>query len=183
MGLQFPIALQNSNIKNYTISFLQIIAGSLLIALCARIQIPLPFTPVPLTCQTLAIMFLGITLGSKKGAASALLYLLEASAGLPVLAGGAINALALIGPRCGYLLGMPLQAYIAGRIVENKTTSSVKIALGLAAACAIQLGMGVCGLAHFVGIQNVLLMGFLPFIPGELLKVFLVTNYLKLQQR
>jgi biotin transport system substrate-specific component len=183
MSHSFALPVKVEGIKESVSSYLQVIAGSILIALCARIEIPLPFTPVPLTCQTLAILFLGATLGSKKGAACALLYLLEVVFGLPVLAGGVSNSLAFFGPRCGYLLGMPLQAYIAGKLIENKRFSSFRTGLCLTAACAVQLGLGLCGLVGFVGAENVLMMGLFPFIPGELLKVLVVTNYLKARQQ
>lgn len=172
----YALPAKLENVKEKIGSCLQVFAGSILIALCARKEIPLPFTPVPLTCQTLAILFLGVTLGSKKSAAAALLYLLEVLMGLPVLAGGVANSLAFFGPRCGYLLGMPLQAYIAGKLTEKGKRSELATFFCLILACAVQLGLGVCGLVGFVGMKNVLMMGLYPFIPGEVLKAFIVTK-------
>ena len=84
---------------------LLLVAGaSLLIAIAAQISVPLPFTPVPLTLQPLAVILIGVTLGSTRGAAAAILYLLEGLSGMPVFAGGGAGALWLAGPTAGYLL-------------------------------------------------------------------------------
>src|SRR5215212_10346537 len=77
---------------------LLVIGASLLIAIAAQIAIPLPFTPVPLTLQPLAVIFIGAALGSKRGAAAAALYLLEGMSGLPVFAQGHGGLLWLLGP-------------------------------------------------------------------------------------
>src|ERR1044071_8771852 len=67
---------------------LRVIGASALIAIAAQVAIPLPFTPVPMTLQPLAVIFLGAALGSTRGAAAAALYLLEGFSGLPVFAQG-----------------------------------------------------------------------------------------------
>lgn len=158
----------------------EIALGTLLIALCAQISIPLSFTPVPLTLQTLAVLFVGAKLGSKKGALCVLAYLAESIAGLPVLAGGISNPLALIGPRGGYLIGFIAQAYIFGWIFEKKQKMGMLTLLSLGAlACLIQLTLGACWLSNFVGWNNALIMGFYPFVPGETLKVIAAASWFR----
>lgn len=165
-----------THVKPWIPSLLKTIAGSLFIALCAQISIPLPFTPVPMTCQTLTILFLGVTLGSKQATACTFLYLLEAMAGLPILAGGIANPLVFIGPKAGYLCAMPLLAYISGMASSKK--SIVYNLLILTFASLILLGIGTSILANFVSWEYALPMGFYPFLPGEALKVLIVTFYL-----
>lgn len=165
-----------TSVKSWILPLLKTVAGSLFIALCAQISIPLPFTPVPLTFQTLAILFLGITLGSKQAAYCTILYLIEILSGLPFLAGGISNPLAFIGPRAGYLFAMPILAYIAGMTSATKSVGYNLIILGFASI--IMLGMGTIGLANFVGWKYAFFMGFYPFLAGEALKVLIVTFYL-----
>lgn len=163
-------------IKPWFQTLLKAVMGSILIALCAQISIPLPFTPVPLTGHVLAILFLGGTLGSKQAAACTILYLLEATAGLPVLACGTVNPMALVGPRGGYLLAMPVMAYIAGKAsVEKSPLYNFAI---LISACFLVLILGSCALANFVGWRNAFPMGMYPFIAGDALKSLLITFYL-----
>ena len=169
-----------SSRKTIVSAVLQIIGASLFIALCAQIRIPLFFTPVPITCQTLAVMLIGALLGSKKGALAVLLYLAEAAVGLPVLAEGNFGIANLIGVRAGYLVGFVAQSYLIGKFFESqKSISGIKTLFVLLASSVVQMGLGVLWLAHFVGLQNVMLMGFYPFIPGEVIKAFAVTLYLK----
>src|SRR5882724_9027937 len=92
------------------VDVLLVVGGSVLIAIAAQIAIPLPFTPVPLTMQPLAVLFIGIVLGAGRGAAAATLYLLEGIGGLPVFAQGHGGALWLAGPTAGYLCSYPAAA-------------------------------------------------------------------------
>src|SRR5919205_2778639 len=85
------------------VDVLLVAGASALIALAAQLAIPLPFTPVPLTMQPLAVLFVGIVLGANRGGAAAALYLLEGMGGLPVFAQGHGGAVWLIGPTAGYL--------------------------------------------------------------------------------
>jgi Uncharacterized conserved protein len=158
----------------------QIIGGSLLIALCAQIRIPLPFTPVPLTLQTLAVMVLGARLGSKQGALTVLLYLTEVMCGLPVLAGGRVDMLALVGPTGGYLIGFVFLAYITGWFSERKERfSSFMLLAGILLANVVMLSFGAAWLGQFVGMSNAFMMGVVPFIPGDILKALAVCTLLK----
>lgn len=154
---------------------LQVVGASLLIALCAQIQIPLFFTPVPLSGQTFAALLAGALLGSRKGALSVLLYILEGCVGLPVFTSGPLGFARLVGPTGGYIVGFVFEAYCVGFFLEKmKNITAVKTFAILCMGCAIQLGCGALWLIHFVGIQSVWALGVVPFVAGELFKVSLV---------
>ncbi len=150
--------------------------GSLLIALAAQIAIPLPFSPVPITGQTLAVLLVGVLLGSRRGASSLLLYLAEGALGLPVFAGGRCGFLYLLGPTGGYLLGFVVAAFVTGWLAERgwdrRVRSNVPVML---LGNAIIYALGLPWLAHFVGATRVLALGFYPFIVGDLLKITLAS--------
>lgn len=123
--------------------FMQIIGASLFIAICAQIEVRLPFTPVPLTLQTLGVMFVGAKLGSRKGLLALLVYIAEAAAGLPVLAGGAGSMASLIGPTGGYIVGFGVQAYLAGLYFELfESRSAFLTFVCLSFIGFIQMGIG-----------------------------------------
>ena len=92
-----------SNQVERFLEFVQVIVGSLFIGLLAQVHIPLPFTPVPLSLQTLAVLLLASSLGSKKATLAVLVYLAEIGFGLPISAGAISQPLALIGTNAGYL--------------------------------------------------------------------------------
>ena len=98
-----------------------VIGASLFVALCARVTVPLPFTPVPLTMQNFGVLSVGLMLGSRRGFAALALYLAEGAAGLPVFSpsilGGGIAQ--ILGPTGGFLMAYPLVAFVAGWIYER----------------------------------------------------------------
>ena len=97
-----------------------VIGASLVVALCARVTVPLPFTPVPLTLQNFGVLLVGLLLGSRRGFAALALYLVEGACGLPVfnpLGPGGIAQ--IIGPTGGFLMAYPLVAFTAGWIYEH----------------------------------------------------------------
>lgn len=93
-----------------------ILGGSLFIAMAAQVSVP--FFPVPLTLSTLAVLIVGLTFGSRLGAAAVLAYLAEGAMGLPVFAGG-MNGVSLVGPTAGFLYGYVGMAWLAGLVVER----------------------------------------------------------------
>ena len=158
-----------------------IIGASFFIALCAQVEIPLFFTPVPLTLQTLSVLLVGATLGSKKGALALGAYFIEALCGWPILAGGAAGFTALLGAHGGYLLGFAVQAYLTGLYFENSKhdRSYGKTLFALISICMLQLIMGSLWLAAYVGWKNAFVMGMYPFIPGEIFKSLAVVSYFR----
>jgi biotin transport system substrate-specific component len=156
--------------------WIQVVVGSLFIALCSQIKLVLPFTPVPITLQTFAVMLMGALYGRNKGSLMVVGYFVQIALGFPVLAGGNMDPLAFIGPKGGYILGFLVQVYAMGWLIEKFRVKSIKaliISGGLSALA--QLSCGVCWLSLFVGWNKVLVMGFYPFILGEALKVLAIS--------
>lgn len=144
-----------------------------LTAIAARIAIHLPFSPVPITGQTLLVLLAGAALGSRRGVASQLVYLIEGSAGLPVFAGGTAGLAVVLGPTGGYLIGFAAAAGLVGWLVERGLGRRVVTTIGtmLLGSMVVYL-FGVAWLGHFVpgGLAGALAQGVLPFLPGDLLK-------------
>jgi biotin transport system substrate-specific component len=158
-----------------------VLAGSALIALSAWIALPLPFSPVPVTAQTFAVLFVGSALGARRGAAVVLAYLAEGACGLPVFAGGSSGVHVFVGPTGGYLAGFVLGAWLCGALAERgfdrrPVTTVVSMALGNVAI----LVPGLLWLAQFVGTERVLALGLFPFLPGDVLKITLAAALLPL---
>ncbi|WP_234555188.1 biotin transporter BioY [Thermus caliditerrae] len=155
------------------------LAGSLLVALAARISIPLPFTPVPLTGQTLAVLLVGAALGSRLGFLALLAYLAEGALGLPVFAGGTGGLAKILGPTGGFLLAFPLAAGLVGLLVERfgLDRSFLGTLAAMLAGNALLYLVGLpwlaawlMGAGKFGGTGTLLAMGLLPFIPGDVVK-------------
>jgi len=150
---------------------LQVVLGSLLIALFAQISIPLPLSPVPVTGQTFAVLAVAMALGSRLGAMAVLTYILEGAAGLPFFAGGVGGALYLLGPTGGYLLGFVLCALVCGKLAEKGFDRTYgKMLLAMTLGHLIIFVPGVLWLTRFVPEGSALALGFLPFLPGTVLK-------------
>ncbi len=148
--------------------------GGLLVAGFAQVRIPIPFSPVPITGQTFAVLLVGAALGSRRGAASLLLYLAVGSGGLPVFAGGAAGAARLLGPTGGYLLGFVPAAYVIGILAERgydrRWTSALPVFL---IGHLIIYAAGVAWLSQFVGLAQAVLTGVVPFILLDAVKALL----------
>ena len=155
-----------------------VVLFSALVALSARIAIPLPFTEVPLTGQTLAVLLTGGVLGSRRGALALLLYLVEGAVGLPVFAPSAVlppGIGRLLGPTGGYLLAFPLVAGVVGLLAERGWDQRLwTAALAMLAGNLLIYLVAVPWLAFFTGsLWLALTKGMLPFLPGDLLKITL----------
>jgi biotin transport system substrate-specific component len=150
-----------------------IILGSLFVAVFARVEIPLPFSPVPITGQTFAVLLAGAALGSKRGAASMALYLAEGALGLPFFAGGAHGIEIVMGATGGYLVGFIVAAYVIGLLAEqglerNLRTSLVPFLIGT----VIIYVLGVSWLAVVLGsFRDAVTFGLVPFLIGDAIKL------------
>lgn len=155
---------------------LLVLVGSVFVTVLAQVSIPLPFTPVPITGQTFAVLLVGATLGAWRGAASLALYVGEGSLGLPVFAAGAAGTAHLLGPTGGYLVGFVAAAFIVGHLAERGLDRRWRTALPtfLAGEIVIFL-LGVSWLAGFIGWDKALAGGLWPFLPGDALKLLLAT--------
>ncbi len=150
------------------------LAGTLLIALCAHVAVPLPFTPVPMTLQPFAVVLLGLLMGPSLGAATAAAYLLEGAAGLPVFtSSGPVGLLHLVGPTGGYLLSYPAAAAVAGYLGRGRTL--LHTFAGALAANALILVCGACWLASLTHLPAAAVMhqAVLPFAAEDGVKIAL----------
>ena len=153
-----------------------VLAGSALVALCARVSLPLYFTPVPLSLQPFAVMVLGLLLAPRLAAATLGAYLLEGAVGLPVFApgAGAPGGMAhLLGPTGGYLLSYPLAAPLISFIYRRMRRGFAAAFLSAGAGSLVTLAFGALWFAALVHapIQLVLAQTVVPFLPGDALKV------------
>jgi len=125
-----------------------VVTASLFVALCARVTVPLPFTPVPLTLQNFGVLVVGMTLGSRRGFAALVLYLVEGAAGMPVFnPAGPGGLLQLFGATGGFLLAYPFVAGLAGWIMERGKASFARaVAAGVLAEVVLFAG-GISWLA------------------------------------
>ena len=152
------------------------LAGNALLVISAKIQIP--FWPVPMTMQTFAVLVIGITYGSRLGAATIVLYLAEGAAGLPVFAGGGGIAY-LLGPTGGYLLGFVIAAALVGWLGEHGWDRKMSTtALAMLLGNLVIYASGLLWLGAIVGYEKVLSVGLWPFLPGDALKLVLAAAIL-----
>jgi biotin transport system substrate-specific component len=153
-----------------------ICTGTGVIAAAAQVSIPLPFTPVPITGQTFAVLLVGSSLGAARGAASALLYLALGIADTPVFAHGASGIHVLTGSSGGYLLAFPLAAALAGTLAQHRWDRRFSSAVGaMLTANLLIYGVGVpwLALSLHTSFQHALELGLYPFVPGDLVKLYL----------
>ncbi len=155
---------------------LVLLLGTVFLALLARIEIRLePFSPVPITGQTLGVLLIGALYGPWRSALCLLAYLGEGAAGLPVFAGGASGWAVLVGPTGGYLIAFPVAAAIVGLLVQplRGVLAGWRALPGLLIGTVVIYLIGVPGLALStgMGLPTAISKGMLPFIPGDLIKV------------
>jgi biotin transport system substrate-specific component len=156
-----------------------VIGGSLAIAAAAQLRIPLPFTPVPVTAQTFAVLLIGVLYGAKRGAATVLTYLSLGIMGLPVFAAAPPGPGALLSPTAGYLAGYVAATWVTGALSERGWDRKPwSTALAMAIGSCLILAFGTLWLSRFVGWDRALQTGFLPFVPGDLLKIAMATALL-----
>lgn len=153
---------------------------ALLTAALAQVRVPLGFTPVPVTGQTLAVLLAGATLGAWRGASCQLLYWLLGMAGLPFYSNGTGGWSVATGPTMGYLVGFVVAAGVVGRLAEYRhdrhvltsvaamTLGSVIIYIFGAAWLAIELGIPLA-----TGERNAIALGVTPFLVGDVIKMCL----------
>lgn len=151
------------------------LAGSALLALSAKIQVP--FWPVPMTMQTFAVIVLAMAFGARLGAATVALYLLEGAVGLPVFAGTPEKGIGLaymMGPTGGYLAGFLVAAGLAGWMAERGWDRSFLKATAVnALATAVIFTGGLAWLAVLVGPAKAVAVGLTPFLAASAFKIAL----------
>jgi biotin transport system substrate-specific component len=162
-----------------------VLFATVLTVVAAQVSIPLPFTPVPFTLQPMVVLLAGAALGSRLGMTSQLCYLALGLAGLPVFAASATlpqGFARLMGPTGGYLMAYPFAAFAAGYLAERgfdrRYLTSV---LAMGAGLAIVFAGGVSWLAFGLpqaGLSAAVAAGLVPFIPADIVKIFLAATVL-----
>ena len=153
-----------------------VIAASLLVALCARVTVPLPFTPVPLTLQNFGVLAVGLLLGSRRGFAALSLYLAEGAFGLPVFSPAILGSgiTHILGPTGGFLMAYPLVAFVAGYIYEHSSRRFGWAALSALAAEAVLFAGGLSWLAVLThSVSLAIRYGLYWFVFAEVIKVLM----------
>jgi len=170
-------SLKQSKIIKY--AFLALL-GSIILAVSSKIKIP--FYPVPMTMQTLAVLVIGVLFGWKLGIATIILYLFEGIIGLPVFAGTPEKGIGLIyftGPTMGYLIGFIPAVFFSGLLrVDFKYNLFVRFILNFALysfSVSFIYIFGLIWLNNFVQADQLLAFGALPFLPAEILKISILS--------
>jgi biotin transport system substrate-specific component len=158
----------------------------ILTALGAFVRIPLPFSPVPITLQTFFVLLSGVFLGAGCALTSQAAYLTLGLLGLPLFTGTGSGLLYLFGPTGGYLLSFPLVSFFISRFIKYIPCRLLPV-LGLFfSGSLIILVCGIIWLKIIFGynLLKLLFIGFIPFLPGDLLKALIASFlYLKLKSR
>lgn len=164
----------------------QVIAASLFVALCARISVPLPITPIPLTLQNFGVVTVGLLLGSRRGFAALALYLVEGAFGLPVFSSAIPGSgiAHLLGPTGGFLMAYPVVAFVAGLIYEKSSRGFAAAALSSLAAELVLFAGGLSWLALLThSISLALRYGLYWFVFAEIIKVLMAAGVASQWQR
>ena len=155
-------------------NILLVLGGVAFLSLMSQVIIPLPFTPVPISLGTFGVTLMALLYGRKLGTATILSYVAAGSLGAPIFAG--FKSGSLFSPTGGYILGYIAAALILGFLSDKGIAKSyVKTFLSLLLASAVILVLGALVLILFVPSKNVFMIGVLPFIPGDMLKVVAAT--------
>jgi biotin transport system substrate-specific component len=146
-----------------------VLIGAAALALASRLSVP--FCPVPVTAQTLAVLLLGVLLGPRASVMSVLAFLVAGFCGLPVFSAGG-GPLYILGPTGGYMLGFIPAAYLAGAFAQRGWGRRMTTAIAaMALADAVLFACGLAWLAKFLPPQQVLMNGLVLFLPGECIKI------------
>jgi biotin transport system substrate-specific component len=145
--------------------------GTALLALSAKINLPLPY--VPMTLQTLVVLMIGAAYGWRLGTATVIAYLAEGAIGLPVFAGPVGGLAPLLGPTAGYLAGFVAAAFITGWLSERGWDRSVPrlfVAMGLGHIVILAAGFAWLAFGMKLGVEKAWLVGIAPFVAASVIK-------------
>jgi biotin transport system substrate-specific component len=145
--------------------------GTALLALSAKINLPLPY--VPMTLQTLVVLMIGAAYGWRLGSATVIAYLAEGAIGLPVFAGPVGGLAPLLGPTAGYLAGFVAAAFITGWLSERGWDRSVPrlfVAMGFGHIVILAAGFAWLAFGMKLGVEKAWLVGIVPFVAASVIK-------------
>lgn len=175
----FDVVLPDAGL---TKQVLMALAGTALLTLSAKIQVP--FWPVPMTMQTFAVLVIAMAFGPKLGTATVLLYLAEGAAGLPVFAGTpekGIGVAYMVGPTGGYLVGFVLSAFTVGWLARRGWDRTVPLTLlAMTAGTVLIFAFGLGWLSTLIGVEKAIQFGLMPFLAGAAFKIALAAAVMPL---
>ena len=166
--------------KQYTITknILLILSGTIFIALMAQVKIFLPSTVIPVTGQTFAVMLIGLTYGKKLGTSTLISYITAGSLGFPVFA-NLKSGFPFFSPSGGFVIGFLFAAFICGYFADKGATKSyAKLIPVLLLAHFVLYFFGLLQFRLFFPGVNVFEKAFIPFIPGDIIKMVLMIGIL-----
>ena len=178
-------ALQDSIPGRIVLAF----AATTLVAACAHVSLPLPFTPVPLTLQNFAVLLVGMALGPVAGFSAMVLYLAQGAMGLPMFTpNGPAGVARLLGPTAGFLFAYPLVAASAGWVVRAMGNVGSRFMRGIVAGVVATLILFACGAGWMAALLHLSApatwhMAIAPFLPGEIVKVTAAAGIFSAMQR
>ena len=172
--------------RTRTSAFIQISVLTTITILSAQVVIPLPFTPIPLTMQTFAILFGAAAIGPYKALIAQVAYISLAAIGLPVLAGDKGGIEAILGATAGYLIAFLVASFVVGKIASKYSTKKFYgVLVGYLVGSLIIYTLGATWLAFYTGkgFGYGLMNGVLPFLIGDALKAALAASLLPISWR
>jgi biotin transport system substrate-specific component len=156
-----------------------VVGASLFVALCARVTVPLPVTPVPLSLVNFGVLLVALLLGSRRGFAALAVYLVEGAFGLPVFTPSILHGgiAQILGPTGGFLMAYPLVAFVAGWIYEHTSRRFGWAALsGVAAEIVLFIG-GLSWLAALThSVSTAIKFGLYWFVFAEVIKILMAAG-------
>lgn len=177
--LQVPAALAPARGRMLRRAF-GVALGAAVVAASAQVVVPVPFSPVPMTLQPLAVLAVGGLLGAAGGASALALYLALGLLGLPVFAGGGAGLVHVLGPTGGYLLAFPAAAAVTGAVAVPGADGRTSLLRALAGCTLGLVLIHMGGLAQLAALgldpSTAFHVGFVPFFTGDLLKVGLAAG-------
>jgi len=182
MQSSFPIQLSAAQDlrtlrQTFTGQIFLAVTATAFVAICAHISVPLYFTPVPVTLQTMAVILVGLVLGPALGACAMVLYLAEGVMGLPVFSPQYPGGIAhLLGPTAGYLISYPIAAAAAGLVMRSVRSDRFQFLAATLAGLAANVFIFALGAAWIAFLSHSSAsvawhLGVVPFLPGEILKI------------
>ena len=169
----------NAAAQGWVAPAVAVVVGTLLLWWSARISFNVPYSPVPVTGQTFAVLLIGATYGSRLGAVTVLAYIAQGLVGLPVFANGGSGWAWLSGPTGGYIFGFAAGAFVVGWLAERGWDRKPQTAaLAMVAGNLAIYALGVAQLQRFVGWENVWAGGVEPFLVGDAVKIALAAGLL-----
>ena len=173
-----PRVLADVVARSWVANLVLVLGGSAFVGISAQVVIPLPFTPVPLTLQTFAVLLVGAALGTWRGVASMVVYAAVGVAGVPWFSGGSSG---WGGASFGYILGFIVAAGVVGQLAERGATlTAVRTAGLMVVGNVVIYAIGVTYLKFAIDVSwgSALALGVAPFLIGDALKIALAAGLL-----